>query len=78
LGIGHWALVLSEVEVLGIGHWGLIINSSPPAPLPPCPSFLGQVFLIRQIFGILKPKPLSENLKLRSIIENILNYLSKA
>jgi hypothetical protein len=41
-------------------------------------SFLGQVFLIRQIFGILKPKPLSENLKLRSIIENILNYLSKA
>jgi hypothetical protein len=40
--------------------------------------FLGQVFLIRQIFGILKPKPLSENLKLRSIIENILNYLSKA
>ncbi|YAG08200.1 hypothetical protein NSTC731_04539 [Nostoc sp. DSM 114167] len=47
-----------------------------PAPLPPC--FLGQVFLIRQIFGILKPKPLSENLKLRSIIENILNYLSKA
>jgi hypothetical protein len=26
LGIGHWALVLSEVEVLGIGHWALVLS----------------------------------------------------
>jgi hypothetical protein len=26
LGIGHWALVLSEAEVLGIGHWALGIG----------------------------------------------------
>jgi hypothetical protein len=67
---------------LGIGHgaWGM--EAGEAGEMMECGGigkcFLGQVFLIRQIFGILKPKSLSENLKLRSIIENILNYLSKA
>jgi hypothetical protein len=28
LGIGHWTLVLSVVEVLGIGHLELVIGSN--------------------------------------------------